>query len=412
MKEEILKEIQNFLAVAKELNYDLVALYEKEPMIMQIIGGSVVVLIIFLMILKSMLSKSGANKALVNMDNTENDFEDYQNNIDKIIKVLPGAKEDFLNTLKENREKYVKAQLNTLAETTLDVKIEKYQRMSRTYSQLASASRDEELAQYYEDMSKSILENKLNNEISSYMNSFEFNDENMPYLEAIVEYANNQDEPDSVISIVTTKLNRFNFASSLELFKFIRDLDSDRLAQVYDYCIDKQNQLFIDGNSVVAGDVLEYLLDNGEREKVLDYIKNLKVATYLQELKYKYFSQKDDLEFDLAFIANTTPITQNYANYLENKVTENWRDSDYLDTLLSYENVTNVLGDDRARLVIERIDLLRKEYDEKEILNEALQTAQEAKQLAKEAKELALQNLNNAKEEEKNKEEDTKQENS
>ena len=412
MKEEILKEIQNFLAVAKELNYDLVALYEKEPMIMQIIGGSVVVLIIFLMILKSMLSKSGANKALVNMDNTENDFEDYQNNIDKIIKVLPGAKEDFLNTLKENREKYVKAQLNTLAETTLDVKIEKYQRMSRTYSQLANASRDEELAQYYEDMSKSILEDKLNNEISSYMNSFEFNDENMPYLEAIVEYANNQDEPDSVISIVTTKLNRFNFASSLELFKFIRDLDSDRLAQVYDYCIDKQNQLFIDGNSVVAGDVLEYLLDNGEREKVLDYIKNLKVATYLQELKYKYFSQKDDLEFDLAFIANTTPITQNYANYLENKVTENWRDSDYLDTLLSYENVTNVLGDDRARLVIERIDLLRKEYDEKEILNEALQTAQEAKQLAKEAKELALQNLNNAKEEEKNKEEDIKQEDS
>jgi len=392
MQEEILKKVTDFLALAKELNYDLVALYEKEPMMMQVVGATAVGLTVLLMILRSSMKKSGANKALKNMLNENNDFEDFQANLDKILKVLPSAKPDFIATLKENKERYIEAQLKTLDEEPLDIQIEKYQRMARTYSNLAQAARDEELAEFYEQNSHTILDERLNSKIKEYMSSFEFNDESVAVLEAIINYANNQDEPQTILNIVKDALNSFDFGSSLEVYNFVKSLDAEALGELYDFFMQKQEELFTKADSVVAGEILEELLNSDEREKVLEYIKNLKVATYLQELKYKYFSQTDDFEFDLAFIANPTPITQNYANYLESKLTANWRDSEYLEDLINRENVTNVIGHDRARLVIQRVDELRAAKEEKQKLEDVVKLAKEAKELAQEAKEIALQN--------------------
>ena len=177
---------------------------------------------------------------------------------------------------------------------------------------------------------------------------------------------------------------------------FVRSLDSDSLLQVYDFCTGKQNELFETPTAIISSEILDYLLENGEKDKVYNYIKQLSLATYLQELHYRYFNQKDSLEFDLIFIANKTEINADYKNYLENLLTENWRNDTYLEILIGSENVANTIGHMQDRQVIERIDRIRKEVVEKQILDEALSTARQAEIVALEAKNIADGNLSKA----------------
>ena len=87
-------------------------------------------------------------------------------------------------------------------------------------------------------------------------------------------------------------------------------------------------------------------------------------------------------ELDFAFIANPIEINQEYAKYIENLVTEKWRDDKALEALLENENFADTVGHDRVRLIIERIDVLRKEEEENEKLEEALRLAKEAHTIA------------------------------
>jgi len=172
------------------------------------------------------------------------------------------------------------------------------------------------------------------------------------------------------------------------------------LGDIYNYIKEQQEKLFESGERVVAAEVLEHLLANGEKERVLRYIKALQVPTHLQELYYRFFNQKNMQELDFAFIANPLEIHQDYANYFEQLLTDAWRDDTTLEELLSYENLSRVIGHDRVRNVIERIDTLRKEFDEKEMAQEALQLAKDAHRLALEAKTLIELKEKNAHKEE------------
>ena len=388
-QEQIMQKLEEFLALAKELNYDPVALYDKDPLMMQILGGSVVAGMLVCFVVGKMISKPNLTKLLQNLENDENDFYDYQHQLAKLAKALASAKPDFLEQVKAKKESIYERELATLTELSIDAKIERLQEMAKSYAHLGDVAgrKDEELGEFYSQKAQEILNEKLKDAVRSYMEEFEFNEDGIRDLEAIVTYANTLEDPYTILNIVTQKLDSVDFGASLDVFTFVRALDEDGLVQIYDYCIEKQNKLFEDGNSVIGVEILEYLIENDEKEKVLEYVKSLTIDTYLQELNYRYFGQGDE-EFDLAFIANPTPINRDYANYLESKFTAMWRDADGLETLLGKENVQNVIGHDRARKIIERIDELRENFDAKKALEVAQKAAQEAKELVEKAKEL------------------------
>jgi hypothetical protein len=386
----ILEQFKSFLATAQELNYDPVALYDKEPLVMQIGAGAIVfIFFIIILMMKSKMRHASANKALQSLDGGYIEtFEEYQTHLRKILQTIKGAKGEFLASLQANKENVYSSQLATLRELPLDEKIEKYQEMAALYSQLANATKDEELQEFYAQKAQEILEEKLFDEIKEYMQNFSFTPEDVAVLEKIVAYANTQEEPQTILSLVTQKLENEDFGSNLETYTFVQNLDPQTLGEIYDFCKEKQEKLFEDGETIVSAEVLEYLLENGEEEKVFSYIKALKVPTHLQELYYRFFNQKGIQKLDFAFIANPLEINQEYANYIESLITDTWRDAQELETILEYENLTNVIGHDRVRQVIERIDVLKQEKEENEKLQEALEKAQEAHRIALETREL------------------------
>jgi hypothetical protein len=321
------------------------------------------------------------------MSDEDNSFEEYQAYLTKIVKVLPSAKADFIETLKEKKESFLEAQVVSLLEAPIDVKVQKYQRMATVYEKLTSASRDEELENFFDEASRKILDEKLAREIEEYLQEFVFNEQSAHELESITTYAT-QEEKSEVIEMIKARLDRYNFGASLEEYLFVRDLDKERFGEIGEYIAQKEDDLFSNATSIINGEILENLLENDEKEKVYLYVSRLSVATYLQELSFKYFSQTGDFEFDMAFIANPTPITQSYSSYIESKVTANWRDSEFLDKIVEYKNVTNVIGHDRARIIIQRVDELRDADKERQTIEDVLKLAQEAKEIAQEAKSL------------------------
>jgi uncharacterized Fe-S cluster-containing radical SAM superfamily protein len=381
-------KITQFLEVAKELNYDVVALYAKEPQAMQIIAAAlfVVLILVFLMIKKSM-NNASANKALQNLEGYLESFEEYQENLRKILKVMKGAKGELLETLTAKKEEYYKEQLRTLRELPLDEKIQKYQEMAKLYAELAKAAKNEELSEFYAQKAEEILEEVLLEDITAYMREFSFTPEDVSVLEAIVAYADTKEDSEALYTILMEKLKSVDFGSNLERYTFVQNLDEAKLGEIYRYCKEQQDKLFEDGEKVVAAEVLEYLLENGELAKVTAYIKSLKVPTHLQEL-YRFFNQKGIEELDFAFIANPIAIQQAYSDYLESLVTDGWRDANRLEALLEKEKFADTIGHDRVRIVIERIDALRATQEESEKLEEALTLAKEAHAMALETKSL------------------------
>jgi len=390
---QLIEKAKAFFELAKELNFDVVALYAKEPQIIQAIaGGVVVVVLILIMMMRSSMKKSGAKKALNKLESYVESFEEYQANLQKIIKALPSAKADFIENLKEKKEQYYREQLATLKELSLVEKIEKYQQMAHTYAELAKATRkDEELREFYEQKSQELLAQELFGEIETYLKEFNFNEEDVAVLEEIVAFAKTQENEEDIIALITKKLEGEDFGSSLEIFTFVRNLNPEKLGEIYDYCVQQQAKLFETGERVVAAEVLEYLLENGEEQKVVAYVESLQVPTHLQELYYRFFNQKENQDLDFAFIANPLEITQGYAKYIEERITQEWRDDKALEALLERKNVEKIIGHDRYRIVIERIDELRKVIDEQKVAQEALELAKEAHLMATELKALVSQ---------------------
>ena len=385
----MMEPITHFLQTAKEVNFNLLALYDKEPLIMQIIAGVLfVIVMIIVLVIRSKMRHASAHKAVESLESYVESFDDYQKNLQKILKTIRSAQGEFLESLLAKKEDFYKDHLRTLRDEPLEAKIDKYQEMAALYNKLAKAAKDEKLSDFYADKAQEILNVVLLEDISEYMKNFSFTPEDVAVLEKIVAYANTQEDKEAILSIVMEKLQSVDYGSNLERYNFVKNLDPEKLGDIYTYIKEQQEKLFESGERVVAAEVLEYLLENGEKAKVLSYIKALKVPTHLQELYYRFFNQKDMQELDFAFIANPVEINQQYADYLENLITDAWRDDKGLEKLLEYENLSRVIGHDRVRNVIERIDTLRKEFDEKEMAQEALQLAKDAHRLALETKTL------------------------
>ncbi len=385
-------KIKHFLEVAKEVNYDLPALYAKEPLVMQILaGGAVFVVLMVILSIRKSMRKSAAQSAVISLENEFEDFSQYQKQLQKIVKMVKSLKPEFIERLQENKQKYYTAQLATLQELPLQEKLQKIEEMSKMYQQLAAKVRDEELREFYIEKSSELLEVQALKEIEAYMQNFDFNDEDVAILEDVVTFANRQHEElkENILQSIMDKLQNVDFGSSLNIYTFVQNLNPERLGDIYTYCKAQQDKLFENGETVVAADVLEYLLENNQQTKVLSYIKSLKVPTHLQELYYRFFNKKGLQELDFAFMENPLEISQQYEDYIEGVITENWRDDNKLNDLLKRDFVTRIIGHDRVRIVIERVDQLRNEEKQNEMTKEALETAKEAHKIALEAKELA-----------------------
>jgi len=388
--------IGDFLTIVEKSNFNFADIYAQAPMEIYIIVGGLVATLGAFFFIKISLRKSSAMKVLKDIDNSENSFSDYDAYMQKIAKHIPNATEEFKEVLEYSKKSYYTAQLRLLENMEIDEKIVKYQQMSKTYKMLSEASSsDEELSLYFSEISNELLVEKLQGELRRYIKEVNFDEESIPLFRTLVQYANSLEEPEMVLNILTQRLKNIDFGADLEIFMFVRSLD-DSLEQVYEFCMGKQNKLFETPTAIISTDILDYLLENGEKEKVYHYIKSLSLATYLQELYYKYFNQTDSLEFDLVFIANGTEINENYKSYLENLLTDNWRNVTYLEILIGSEKVADRIEHIQARQVIERIDGLKKEFAEKQILDEALKTARDAEIIALEAKSIADGNLSKA----------------
>ncbi|MEA3228243.1 MAG: hypothetical protein U9P38_04135 [Campylobacterota bacterium] len=390
-------DIESFFALVQSSNFNFAEVYAQSPMGVYMFFGVLLAVIVVVFLMKRALTRASAMRTLSNIDNPENSFSDYDLYMQKIAKVFSAATPEFHEILNSNKRSYYKAQLKLLETLEIDDKIVKYQQMSDTYMLLSEAtSADEDLSLYFSNLSTEIITEKLHSEIGDYAKELEFNEESLSSIESIVRYANSLEDPEVVLSKLKSRLQNIDFGSGLDIFMFVRSLNSETLLQVYDFCTKRQNELFENSRAIISSEILDYLLENGEKEKVYNYIKSLTLATYLQELNYKYFNQRDSLEFDLIFIANKTEINSDYKTYLEVLLSDNWRNDTYLEILVGSENVSNVIGHLQNRQVIERVDRIRKEVVEKQILDEALHTARQAEIIALEAKNIADGNLSKA----------------
>ncbi|SFV75698.1 hypothetical protein MNB_SM-3-1134 [hydrothermal vent metagenome] len=391
----IQKEITDFLQLAKDLNYDIEKIYEQSPIFINVSGGIILSTILLVMLMRSSLRKSKASTALKNLENPDLSFEDFQKNLAIIAEFLPKSNKKFRQQLSEVVNQHYKNQIHTLDDAQIDEKIDKLQAMAQTYKDLSiGAKKDKKLSETYKKFADGILDSKIYYEISNYIDTLYFNEQSVPYLEKIVAYANEMGADGVKIKDqLMERLQEFDFGASLEIFLFVRSLDPEKLGDIYDYCIKKQSELFEKNDAMISDEIIDYLMEHGHKEEMYQYIKNLTHSVHLKELSKKYFNQTPNENLDFAFIANKTEINHEialeYKTYILDKITDHWKDKEYLATIIERENVANVAGHDEIRKVIERIDQINDEEEERVKIEEALEIAKNAQAIALEAKELA-----------------------
>ncbi len=183
-------------------------------------------------------------------------------------------------------------------------------------------------------------------------------------------------------------MNKFSYGYNLDLYKFIELLDEKKSKQVYVNCNEKIEELFTNVQAEVSINILDYLLEKGENKRVYKYITSLKLPSYLQQLYDLYFDKKDNVNLDLAFIANSTKIDSKYKDYLDESLTSNWRDSKHIEFISKAPGVIDVLGHMEYRTLIERIDNISIKNENKKMVKEALSIAKRAESIALEAMSL------------------------
>ena len=91
----------------------------------------------------------------------------------------------------------------------------------------------------------------------------------------------------------------------------------------------------------------------------------------------------------MAFVKNETQINENYKEYLDNKITFNWKDLGLIKHILNAPRVLETIGHIDYRNVLERIEKLENEVDYNAKVAEILEVARRAETIAKEAKAIA-----------------------
>ncbi len=383
--------VTEFLSIAKESNYNLLDIYKQAPNEILIIIGIIVftILVIYFLIRRSVKISSAVK--LVDKIQDSKTYDEYNQRISALVDELPKRGLKVADVLNASKDHILFRTSKLLANMSISDKIDKYLEVSSKYKQLADGStkyKNKELTEFYDTKSKDLLNINLNEEIAYYYQDTYFTVEEINNVNRIVQYANTQEDPSLILTPMINTINQFSYGYNLELFKFIEALDEKSSKQVYKNCNEKVEELLTSGESEVSINILDYLLEKAENQKVYDYISSLKITSYLQQLHDLYFDKKEDITLDLAFIANPLKITSEYKSYLDESLTSNWRNSEHIEFISKAPGVLDVLGHMEFRTLIERMDNISLENENKRMVEEALTIAKRAESIALEAQSL------------------------
>ncbi len=389
-----LENLKEFFSVAKETNFDLAQIYTQTPDGVYSVGLILVAILLIVVFLIRRSMKISSTVKLVSKIQNAKSFDEYNSGLTKLAAELPKRGKKVADSINVQKNDILNKELELLKDFNIKEKIEKYQQISSQYALIASNSkkyRMDDLTSYYEETSKTLLSQNLAIEIEKYYTNSYFTLDDVEFVNSIVTFANSQENTDEILNPMIKEINSYSYAFNLDLFKFTKALSKDESNQVYTNCTEKLNDVLTSKEDKVSDVVLSYMLDNGYEEDVYVYVSGLENAIYLKDISNNLFAKKDNIDLDLAFVANETKIDLDYAFHIDSLITDNWRDLGYIKHIIASPRVLETIGHISYRNVLERIERLETEEENNKAIAEALETARRAESIANEAKAIARQ---------------------
>ncbi|MGA1940850.1 hypothetical protein [Arcobacter sp. YIC-310] len=387
-----LENLKEFFAVAKQTNFNLGEIYTQTPNGVYSVGVVLfIILLIVVFFIRRSFKISSAVKLASQIQNSK-DVNEYNEKLNKLAQELPKRGLKVAQTINAQKKEILEKELELLKTLNIKEKIEKYKEISSKYELIAKNSKKyaiNDLTSYYDETSKKLLEVNLIKDINEYCENARFDENDVEFVNSIVTYANTSSNPDKIINPMLNKINSFSYGFNLDLVKFTKALSKDESKQVYVNCTEKLSDVLTSGENKVSEVVLSYLLEKGYKEEVYLHISTLNNPIYLEDLYYNLFAQKNDIDLDLAFVANKTETNVDYASFIDKTITDNWKDLKLIKHIINAPRVLETIGHVSFRSVLERIEKLETQEENNKAILEALQTARRAEALAKEAKDIA-----------------------
>ncbi len=387
-----LESIKEFFTQLKANNFDLMQVYSTNPDGVYLVLAIVLVLVFVLVFFVNRTIKTASIIKLVNNIQNSNDFDEYDVKFTKIINELPKRGLKVAQSINLRKDDILNKKLEFLKDLNIKEKIEKYEQISSKYKKLSKNSQKyniEELSSFFDEKAETLLEENLKNDIEEYYKNANFDENDVTLVNSIVSYANKYDKVGEIVNPMIEHIHSFSYGYNLELYKFIKKLSEEDSKQVYKECTKKFDELLENGN--ISEVILSYMLENDEKQTVYEYIQNLKDETHLRSLYDNLFSKSDDIDVDLAFVANDIKVSSSFADYLDNQLTSNWKDLAYIDHIMNAPKVLETIGHISYRSILERIEKLQKDDELNKNISQALEIARRAESIALEAKTLASQ---------------------
>jgi hypothetical protein len=374
--------IQNFFSQASEVNFNFIELYHKAPTATITFALLILSLILLPIVLYIVIKKSQANRIvnkLIKADDIDKFDLEFIQMLDKIdqkdnsyiIKKVFAQKQQI-----ENRY------FEFVDSVKIKDKIIYIQSLSNKYNELAQRDQSSKaiIKTYFEQRAIELIDQDIPNQIKTVVEDCKFWEEDIEDIYAIVEYANTLEDPNFILDNIKNKISHLNFGNDILAVKFILSLDKSKAIQIYDFCIEKLDNRF-DQDEVISTLILDIVYESDHKRFVYKYISNISDQVYIDYLYNKYFSKKDDFEFDLAFIENDLISNEDHKEYLVCETTNRWKDINSLENICKNKHTVNILGHDETRKIISRTDelnYLNKQSTAEKTAQEALAIAQEA----------------------------------
>lgn len=387
-----LENISNFFSLLKESNYNLALVYSQDSS-----SFYSVLLLLFIVILivgyfiRDSFKKAELSKLISNITKVSN-FSEFEQKLSKIADEISKRGLEIANKLNLSKEDILTKGLVLTKDFDIKQKIEAYKKISSDFSLISKNTKKyniEELSKFYEEKSISLLEDNLLKQIENYYKNVRFTQSEAENIDFLVSYANSLSNPLVILKPLENEINKFSFTFNLELFKFIKKLDKNS-SKVLSYALNKKiEELFCSEREKISVAILAYVLKTDEKQKVYDYISNLKDNNHLQTLYFNFFAKSKDIDLDLAFIKNEIEIVNDYKEYINSQITYNWKDLKFIKHIINSSGVLRVIGHIDYRNVLERIEKLENEVDFNATVAKILEVSRNAEKIAKEAKAIA-----------------------
>ncbi len=386
--------IKEFFKLAGQNNYNLAEVYSLNPSAIYSVGLVVLILLFIAYYFVRRSIKTSLALKLVSQVQNSKDLEEYNQKLKKLAQELPKRGIKVAESINLQKDDILKYELELVKDLEINEKISRFKQIASLYKEIALNSKKyalHELTKYYEDKSQKLLEEELTNEIKSYIDSLIVDETEVENVNAIVKYANEASNKKEIIEYLNNRINSYSYSHNLELFKFVKKLTKDDSKEVYDNCTKKLEETLTSQTKPISDVILKYMLKNDYKQEVYSYISNIEDKVVLKDLYFNMFGKCDDIDVDLAFVANDTKIDVDYAFYIDCQLTDNWRDLSFIKHVMNSSRVLETIGHVSYRSVLERIEKLENEEENNKAAAKALEIARRAESIALEAKSIARQ---------------------